>query len=78
MYLLGFKGELDGELAVDFADQDGTAILKKLTIHNLLDPARLAATKTLEKFEVRGFKTPALNSLRLNIISVELIRFPAA
>jgi hypothetical protein len=76
VYLFGFDGEIDGELVVDFADQGGTIILKKLTIDNFLDPACLAVTHTLSKFEVRGFKTPALNTLRLKSISVEAIRFP--
>jgi hypothetical protein len=77
VYLFGFNGKLDGELAIDFADQEGTVILKKLTIKDLLDPACLAVTKTLAKFEVRGFKTPSLNTLRLDSISVEAIRFPS-
>lgn len=77
VYLFGFNGELDGELLVDFADHEGTVILKKLTIRNFLDPACVAVTRALTKFEVRGFKTPSLNALRLNSISVEAIRFPS-
>ena len=78
VYLFGFNGQLDGELNVDFADQEGAAVLKKLTIDNFLDPVCVAVTKTLSKFEVRGFKTPALNALKLDSISVETIRFPSA
>jgi len=76
VYLFGFNGELDGELKVDFACQEGVVVLKTLTIDNFLDPVCLAVIKTSPKFEVRGFKTPALNVLKLNSISVETISFP--
>jgi hypothetical protein len=66
-----------GELRLDFADQDGAVVLKGLTIDNFRDPVCLAVTKTLPKFEVRGFRTPSLDSLRLDSISVEAISFPS-
>jgi len=78
VYLFGFNGELDGELKVDFACQEGVVVLKTLTIDNFLDPVCLAVTKILTEFEVRGYRTPSLNSLRLESISVETIRFSAA
>ena len=73
-----FSGGLDGELKVDFAHQNGTVVLKELTVANFLDPVCLAVTKLLTAFEVRGYRTPSLNSLRLESISVETIRFSAA
>jgi len=78
VYLFKFNGQLDGELKVDFAYQEGAEVLKVLTIDNLLDPVCLAVTKTLTKFEVRGFKTPSLNSVKLDSISVEIISFPSS
>ena len=78
VYLFAFNGEVEGELKVDFAYQEGATVLKTLTIDNFLDPVCLAVTKTLAKFEVRGFKTPSLNALKLDSISVETIRFPSA
>ncbi len=66
VYLFEFNGELDGELKVDFAYQEGAVVLKTLTIDNFLDPVCLTVTKTLEKFEVRGFKTRSLNALKLD------------
>jgi hypothetical protein len=78
VYLFGFNGQLDGDLKVDFAAQQGAMVLKTLTLNNFLDPVCLAVTKTLAKFEVRGFKTPSLNALKLDSISVETIGFPAA
>ena len=78
VYLFGFNGELDGELRIDFAYKEGDAVLKTLTIHNFIDPVCLAVTKTLAKFEVRGFKTPSLNALKLESISVESMSFPSA
>jgi hypothetical protein len=77
IHLFGFNGQLEGDLAIDFADQNGTVLLKKLTINSFLDPVCLAVTKALAKFEVRGFNTPLLNSLKLDSISVEVIGFPA-
>jgi hypothetical protein len=77
VYLFEFNGQLDGELKVDFADQQGVVILKKLTIDDFSDPVCLAVTKTLARFEVRGFKTPSLNALRLDSIAVEAIGFPS-
>ena len=76
VYLFGFNGFLDGELKVDFSNQEGAVVLKTMTIDNFLDPVCLAVIKTSPKFEVRGFKTPALNVLKLNSISVETISFP--
>src|SRR5271166_243628 len=78
VYLFAFSGQLDGELKVDFAYQKGTVVLKELAIDNFLDPVCLAITKTLTEFEVRGYKTPALNALKLDSISVETIGFPSA
>ena len=78
VYLFGFNGELDGELKVDFAYQEGAVVLKTLTIDNFLDPVCLAVTKTLAGFEVRGFKTPSLNALKLVSIFVETMSFPSA
>ena len=78
VHLFGFNGELDGELKVNFAYQEGAAVLKELAIENFLDPVCLAVTKILTEFEVRGYRTPSLNSLRLESISVETIRFSAA
>jgi hypothetical protein len=76
VYLFEFNGEMDGELTVDFVAQAGAVVLKKLGINNFHDPVCLAVTKTLSGFEVRGFKTPSLNALRLDSISVETIGFP--
>jgi hypothetical protein len=78
VYLFKFNGQLDGELKVDFVLQEGAVVLKKLTIDNFLDPVCLAVTETLAGFEVRGFKTPSLNTLKLDSISVETIGFPSA
>ena len=78
VYLFEFNGELEGELIVDFVAQAGAAVLKKLAINNFHDPVCLAVTKTLAGFEVRGFKTPSLNALKLDSISVETIGFPSA
>jgi hypothetical protein len=78
VYLFGFNGQVDGELTVDFADQAGLVVLKKLTINNFLDPVCLAVTRNLTGFEVRGYKTPSLNALKLDSISVETISFPSA
>ena len=78
VYLFGFNGELDGKLKVDFSCKEGTMVLKTLIINNFLDPVCLVVTKTLEKFEVRGYKTPSLNALRLGSISVETMSFPSA
>jgi hypothetical protein len=78
VYLFVFNGQLDGELKIDFAYQQGAVVLKTLTLDNFLDPVCLAVTKTLAGFEVRGFKTPALNALKLDSISVETIGFPSA
>lgn len=78
VYLFGFNGQLDGELTVDFVVQEGVVVLKKLTINNFLDPVCLAVTRNLTGFEVRGFKTPSLNALTLDSISVETIGFPSA
>jgi hypothetical protein len=78
VYLFAFSGELDGELKVDFACRKGTVILKELAIDNFRDPLCLAVTKTLAGFAVRGYKTLALNSLKLGSISVETIAFPSA
>jgi len=78
VYLFSFSGQLDGELKVDFACQPGAVVLKELAIDNFLDPVCLAVTKTLTGFEVRGYRTSALNSLKLASISVETIGFPAA
>jgi hypothetical protein len=78
VYLFEFNGQLDGELKVDFVYQEGAVVLKKVAIDKFLDPVCLAVTKTLAKFEVRGFKTPSLNALKLDSISVESIRFPSA
>jgi hypothetical protein len=78
VYLFAFNGQLDGELKVDFAYREGTVVLKELAIDNFLDPVCLAVTKTLAGFEVRGYKTPSLNALKLDSISVETISFPSA
>ena len=78
VYLFAFSGQLDGELTVDFAAQAGVVVLKKLTINNFLDPVCLAVTRNLTEFEVRGYKTPALNALKLDSISVETMSFPSA
>lgn len=78
VYLFGFNGELDGEMRIDFAHKEGDVVLKTLTIDNFLDPICLAVTKTLAKFEVRGFRTPLLNALKLASISVETMSFPSA
>ena len=76
VYLFQFHGQLDGQLRVDFADERGTVVLKTLTINNFFDPVCLVVTKTVSKFEVRGFKTPALGALKLDSILVEAINFP--
>jgi hypothetical protein len=76
--LFSFDGQLDGELKVDFAYLEGAVVLKTLTINNFLEPVCLAVTKTLTKFEVRGFKTPLLNALKLDSIFVETFGFPSA
>ena len=78
VYCFIFSGQLDGELKLDFAHQNGTVVLKELTVDNFLDPVCFAVTKILTDFEVRGYRTPSLNSLRLESISVETIRFSAA
>ena len=78
VHLFSFSGQLDGELKVDFVYQLGAVLLKELAIDNFLDPVCLSVTKTLAGFEVRGYKTSALNSLKLDSISVETISFPAA
>jgi hypothetical protein len=78
VYLFSFNGQLDGELKVDFAYREGAVVLKELVIDNFLDPVCLAVTKTLAGFEVRGYKTPSLNALKLDSISVETISFPSA
>jgi len=78
VYLFAFNGQLDGELKVDFAYREGAVVLKELAIDNFLDPVCLAVTKTLAGFEVRGYKTPSLNSLKLESISVETIGFSAS
>jgi hypothetical protein len=61
VYLFQFNGELDGDLKIDFAAQEGRTILRTHTIGNFLDPLCLTVTQTLAKFEVRGFSTPSLN-----------------
>ena len=78
VYLFGFNGFLDGELKVDFSNQEGAVVLKTLTIDDFLDPICLAVTKTLAGFEVRGYKTHSLNALKLDSISVEIMSFPSA
>jgi hypothetical protein len=78
VYLFGFNGELDGQLRVDFAYREGAVVLKTLTIDNFLDPVALAVTKTLAGFEVRGSRTPSLNALKLDSLSVETLSFPSA
>jgi hypothetical protein len=74
VYLFGFNGELDGELKIDFAAQEGRTVLRTHTIASFLDPLCLTVTQTLAKFEVRGFRTRSLNVLRLDYIAVEAIR----
>ena len=64
-------------MRVDFADEQGTVVLKTLTINNFLDPVCLVVTTTVSKFEVRGFKTPALGALKLDSILVEAFSFPS-
>ena len=71
VYLFWFHGELDGYLKINFADQDGGVILKERTINNFMDPLCLSVTRTLARFEVRGFRTPSLNAMRLDSIAVE-------
>jgi hypothetical protein len=44
-------------------------VLKMLTIDNFLDPVCQAVTKTLEKFEVRGFRPRSLNAFKLSRFS---------
>jgi hypothetical protein len=78
VYLFVFNGQVDGELKVDFAAQAGDVVLKKLTINNFLDPVCLAVTRNFTEFEVRGYKTLALNALTLDSISVETMSFPSA
>ena len=78
VYLFWFHGELDGELRIDFADRDGTIILKACTLRDFADPLCLAVTQALERFELRGFRTPALSNLRLDSVAVEAMRFPTS
>ena len=76
VYLFWFHGELDGYLKINFADQDGSVILKERMINNFIDPQCLSVTRPLARFEVRGFRTPSLNAVRLDSIAVEAMRFP--
>jgi hypothetical protein len=78
VYLFWFKGELDGELKIDFAERDGTVILKECMLRDFADPLCLAVTQPLERFEVRGFRTPTLSNLRLDSVGVEAMRFPTS
>lgn len=72
VYLLGFKGRLDGTLALDFAHGRGRSF-KATSLDGFIDPICLVITKPLEDFEVRGVRTPLLKSLRLEGIEVERI-----
>jgi hypothetical protein len=76
VYLFTFNGQLDGELKISFACQQGTVVLKELVIDSFLDPVCLAVANPLAGFEVRGYRTHSLNTLRLESISVETIGFP--
>ena len=76
VYLFRFNGELDGDLKIDFAAQEGRMIMRTHTIDSFLDPLCLTVTQTMPKFEVRGFRTPSLNALRLDYIAVEAIPVP--
>jgi hypothetical protein len=78
VYLFWFNGEVHGELKIDFADRDGGVILKEHLLRDFADPLCMSVTQALERFEVRGYRTPSLNTLRLNSVAVEAIRFPAS
>jgi hypothetical protein len=78
VYLFWFHGELDGELKIDFAAHDGTVILKECMLRDFADPLCLAVAQTLERFELRGYRTPALSNLRLDSVAVEAMRFPTS
>jgi hypothetical protein len=78
VYFFWLNGELDGELKIDFADRDGGVILKEHLLRDFADPLCMVVTRALERFEVRGYRTPSLKILRLNSVAVEAIRFPAS
>ena len=78
VYLFWFNGELDGELKIDFAERDGTVTLNGGVLRDFADPLCLAVTQALERFEVRGYRTPALSNLRLDSVAVEAMRFPTS
>ena len=77
VYFFWFNGELHGELKISFADQDGRIILRERLINAFSDPLCLAVTQLLARFEVRGYRTPSLRTLRLDSVAVEAIRFQA-
>jgi hypothetical protein len=78
VYLFWLNGELDGDLKIDLADRDGGVILKEHVLRDFADPLCVAVTQALERFEVRGYRTPSLKILRLDSVAVEAIRFPAS
>jgi hypothetical protein len=78
VYFFWLSGELDGELKINFADHDGGVILKEQFLRDFADPLCIAVTQALERFEVRGYRTPSLKTLRLDAVAVEAIRFPAS
>lgn len=71
-----FNGYLDGTLCLNFVHSAGNRTLKSITIDSFDNPFCVVIPESISDLEIQGLKTPDLNAIRLEAISVDHVEVP--